>query len=467
MSVTLRPYQTDAAERVRNSFRIRRKAVLLVVPTGGGKTVIFAYVTEGAARKGNRVLVVAHRRELIRQASRKLADAGVDHGIIAPGFSRTNDPVQVASIQTIGRRPMAFGMFDLIIIDEAHHSIAGSYVQLIAAQPQAKLLGVTATPERADGRGLGISVGGVFDDMVLGPSVQDLVDGGYVTPARVFGPAVRPDLSGVRIRGGDYEKSGLEVAMDVPTLTGDAVSHYARHVPGQPNIAFCVSVQHAKNVAATFRAAGWRAFAVDGTDDADYRDRVINGLATGETQVLCTCDLISEGLDVPAVSAVSLLRPTQSLGLYLQQVGRGLRPAPGKTHLTVLDHAGCVMTHGLPEDDRTWSLTGREKKAPPPAIKQCPTCFTIHKPAQACPACGHCYAKTGSAAGRELQQVEGDLMEISAEMLRLRTTPLAQLLTGQETRAQLEAIRQARGYKPSWVWNVLQDRRARNGGQAA
>jgi DNA repair protein RadD len=302
---------------------------------------------------------------------------------------------------------------------------------------------------------------------VLGPSIAELIEGKFLTPVRVFAPATSPDLAGVRIKMGDYDTVELKAAMDVPTLTGDAVEHYARHCAGRPAIAFCVSVDHAKNVAAAFRAAGWRAAAADGSMATAERDAAIGGLATGAVQVLCTCDLVSEGLDVPAISAVLLLRPTKSLGLFLQQVGRGLRPAPGKSHLVVLDHAGCTLNHGMPDADRVWSLDGRAKKQAAPPTKQCPKCLAVHRPALACPECGYGYGHDKLKERPALQTVAGELSEIDAATLAaIRTTPLRTLLTGRETQAELEQICQARGYDPGWVWHTMHEQPRRQGDAA-
>jgi DNA repair protein RadD len=464
--IALREYQDVSVRALRAAYAAGKRAPLLALPTGGGKTVIFSYVTHGAQARGKRVLIVAHRRELIRQASNKLSDVGVQHGIIAPGFTPTRDTVQVASVQTLGNRLDRIGEFDLIVIDEAHHSVAGSWSRLIASQPRAKLLGVTATPERGDGRGLGITAGGVFDTLVTGPSVRWLTDNGYLAPARVFAPAHAPDLSGVAIRMGDYDRGGLSDAMNKPTITGDAEAHYRKHLNGAPAIVFCVDVQHAKDVAAAFAKMGWRATAADGSMKAPERDAAIGGLATGAVQVLCTCDLISEGLDVPAVSGVILLRSTKSLGLFLQQVGRGLRMAPGKSHLVVLDHAGCTLRHGMPDEERTWSLEGRPKKEQAPPTRQCPTCFAIFSPASVCPECGHSFESEIKAA-RELEVIAGELEEINAARLdALRRTPLAQLLTGRETLSELMEIQKTKGYKQGWAFHVIRERRERRGAAA-
>lgn len=463
MTVTLRPYQVEAVEAVRNAYRGGARAPLLVAPTGAGKTVMFSFVAQEAAARGKRALILAHRRELIRQASQKLYAAGVQHGIIAPGHTPTRDLVQVASVQTLGRRLQrgSTAVPDLIVVDEAHHAVAGQWATVAAAFPGARLLGVTATPERLDGRGLGVEAGGCFDALVLGPTIADLIAGGFLTPTRIFAPAEAPDLSGIRTRGGDYEASALADAMARPQLVGDAVAHYGRHAAGQPAILFSPSVAHAAAMAEAFRAAGWRAAAASGETSASERDAAIAGLATGAVQVLCSCDLVSEGLDVPAVGAVILMRPTKSLGLYLQQVGRGLRPAPGKTHLVVLDHAGNTLRHGPPEIPREWTLAGRPRKAKdkdeaPPA-RQCPQCFAVHAPAPACPECGHVY----EVASREIEHVAGELSEVTDELARRwgKSRPLSQVL--REARDEdLSAIAKARGYKPGWAWHMRKQRAA-------
>ncbi len=469
MSVELRSYQTDSVQGVRASYRAGRRAPLLVLPTGAGKTVTFSYIAHGVQCRGKRVLILAHRRELIRQASRKLADAGVPHGVIAPGFTGTSDLVQVASVQTLARRIETLPSFDLVVIDEAHHAIAGQYARIIAAQPNARLLGVTATPERLDGRGLGIHAGGCFDDMVLGPSVADLIAQGYLTPARVYAPAEKPNLSGVRTKGGDFDVKQLEERVNVATITGDVVAHYGRFAAGLPTIAFCITVQHAQDVAASLRAAGWRAVCGHGGMSPRDRDSAINGLATGDVQILTTCDLVSEGLDVPAVSAAILLRPTKSLGLYLQQVGRGLRPAPGKQHLVVLDHAGCTAVHDMPDAPRDWSLAGRPKANAEPSTMQCPECLAVQRLARKCALCGFAFGSDDDEEreGRELFHEDGDLVEMDEERIaRLRAGRLRDLLTGQESRRELEQIAWARGYKPGWVHKVLQDRQLERGAAA-
>lgn len=461
MPVTLRPYQARAVEAVRQSYRAGARAPLLVVPTGGGKTVIFSHITGNALGSGRSVLILLHRRELIRQTAQKLAAAGVPHGIIAPGHTPRREAVQVASVQTLGRRlsDNRFAAPDLIVIDEAHHAIAGQWKAVLDAWPQAKVLGVTATPERMDGRGLGTAVGGVFDDLVMGPTVAELVAQGHLTDTVVYAPPHAPDLSRVRTRGGDYDAAALRAAMEVPSITGDAVAHYAKHAPGQPAILFATSVQHAEAMAQVFRAQGWRAVAASGETPAKDRDAAIQGLATGAVQVLCACDLISEGLDVPAVSAVILLRPTKSLALYLQQVGRGLRPAEGKRHLVVLDHAGNTQRHGLVTMDREWSLRGRVKReAQDRDPQRCDGCRAfLPGRGRACEGCGW-FEEAAPRPPSELLHIPGELRNVTQEARNWGRQRRLEEVLAEASDADLPAIAAARGYKPGWVAHALRER---------
>lgn len=453
----LRPYQHQAIQDVREAFRTGAKAPLVVLPTGGGKTVVFGDIAASAAAKGKPVLILCHRRELIRQAANKLVAAGVTPGIIAPGHPATDALVQVGSIQTLAarlQRGIAPPPAGLVILDEAHHATAGTWRAVLDAMPGAKVLGVTATPCRADGKGLGVEAGGIFDTLVEGPTVQELIDLGFLTPTRVFAPKTGPDLTGIRTRAGEFEHGALDQVMRASTITGDAVREYARHAPGQPAIAFCCSVAHAEEVAAAFREASWRAQAVSGTSPQAERDAAISGLATGAVQLLCAADLISEGLDVPAVGAVILLRPTKSLALYLQQVGRGLRPAPGKAHLVVLDHAGNVERHGLIEMPRAWSLASAPKRPMKPG----------EEPVRPGP---------GGMRG-EAERIDGELSEMTEEtrarLMRLKTSPMPKLLEGVSSRRELHEIARARGFKPGWVhykWQEIEAQRAAREDRAA
>ena len=450
----LRPYQAQAVSGLRDALRTADSA-LLVMPTGAGKTVVFTEIARLATQKNKTVFVLVHRRELVNQASDKLKKAGVEHGIIAAGFDRSNHSVQVCSVQTLVRRLSTVTTPpDLVIIDEAHHSVAGSWDKIIGHFTNAKIVGVTATPSRLDGRGLGTH----FLTLVQGPYVAQLVDSGFLSQHKVFAPPIKVDLTKVKTRAGDYAKDDLDQAMDRPTITGDCISHYRRLADGLPAIAFCCSVKHATSVCSAFRAAGYRAKLVTGNMPMEERDEAISGLADGRTQILCSVDVVSEGTDVPEVSAAILLRPTQSEALYLQQVGRILRPQPGKIAI-VLDHVGSTVKHGFVDDRRIWSLDAKPKRQrkdePAPSVRQCPQCFAAFKPQPVCPMCGHEFPVKPK---RQLTQREGELKEMRRqdaierrekrkEQGRARTLP------------ELLALADRKGYKRGWAYKIFYGRR--------
>lgn len=457
--ITLRDYQQDAVDGVRNALRGGSRAPLLVSPTGSGKTVMFSYIAQQAMSRRSKVIILGHRREITQQISDALHQFGVQHGRITAGRTGSHDPIQVASVQTLARRIKKHpGRYqaDLIIVDEAHHATSGStWGQVVDAFPSAFLLGVTATPRRLDGKALGIQAGGYFDSLVLGPSVAELTERGYLCEARVFAPANGPDLSGVGKSGHDWQREDLAGAMDRPTITGDAVEHYRKLCHQAPGIAFCVSIAHAEHVAEEFKRAGYSAVALSGKTDPAERRRMIADLGRGQLNVLTSCDVVSEGTDIPAVVAGIMLRPTQSESLFLQQGGRILRPADDKPCAYLLDHAGNTFRHGLLTDERDWSLDGKKKRKRKDdeaafPVKQCPApgCYAIHKPAPACPVCGHVY----EVAKREIEQVAGELAEVDPKQVsRAKRAEQARARTLDE----LIQIGRQRDYKNPRAWATL------------
>lgn len=452
----LRPYQTALLDDARAAFRNGDRSVLIQLPTGGGKTVSGSHMIGGSSRRGKVCWWLSHRRELIAQTSRTFSAVGITHGIIAGGHS--SDPhklAQIGSVQTVARRLDRLAPPDLIIFDECHHLGAAQWAKIFEAFPEAKIVGLTATPWRLDGKGLGRW----FNTMVNGPTVADLIENGSLSRYRLFAPST-PDLSGVATQMGDYKKDSLAAAMDKPSIVGDAVAHYRKLCTGKRAVAFAVNIEHSQHIVEQFRGAGIPAEHVDGTMDTNSRDAAIQRFIAGETLILSNCELFGEGFDVPAIEAAILLRPTKSLSLHLQQVGRALRPAPGKSEAIILDHAGNSLIHGLPDDDREWSLEDRAKRKAGEkstvAIKSCPSCFHIHRPAPACPQCGHAYV----AAVREIEHVEGELQEVDLQALRIQKK---KEVANARSREALEAIAKQRGYKPGWVDNILRVRQSYGG----
>ena len=430
----LRPYQTQLVTDIRLQYQLGHRSVLAVLPTGGGKTVCFAHIAQSASVKGNRVLILVHRAELLDQASRAMP---VPHGIIAANRAMDlSHTVQVASVQTVARRlhllPRDF--FQLLVVDEAHHTTAGTWAKVIAHFSQAKLLGVTATPIRGDGRGLGEH----YQAMVQGPTAQQLTNDGFLAAAKVLAPPGF-DSAGLRKRMGDFD---MTQAADRVQM-GDCLGHYRKHLPGQTAIAFCCSVAHAEAVAHLFQRNGIAAASIDGSMDTNTRRELLQRLAVGDLKVLTSCALIGEGVDVPSVGGCILLRPTASVGLHLQMIGRCLRPQPGKTAV-VLDHVGNTLRLGHHLEERDWTLDGirkRDREAAP-SVKVCPQCFaTSPSTAQVCRDCGHAFAPQER---RELKQVDGELQEIA--VTKKREQGKAQSLQ------DLIALGHSRGYKNAVAW---------------
>jgi superfamily II DNA or RNA helicase len=439
--ICLRHYQLAAAHEIQTRILQGARRILVVAPTGSGKTVLFAHLTTQARARGLRVLIVAHRRELIHQACAKVLSYGLDEADV--GVVMASDPrrrpaagVQVASVDTLRyrTRPRA----DLVIIDECHRATAKSYRELSDAYPAAVHLGFTATPYRSDGRGLGE----VYDEIVVAASIGSLIAEGHLVEPRVFTVPTLPDLSKVRVRGGDYDERSLAEAVNTTSLVGDLIEHWKTHAGGVRTVAFAVSVEHSRHIADRFRAAGIAAEHLDGGTPTAERDGILARLASGTTRVVANCNCLSEGFDLPSVKCAILARPTKSAGLYLQQAGRILRPHEG-LRAVILDHAGCAAVHGLPQDEREFSLDGvtRRGTGRDAPSRTCPECFAV-LPASttACPECGFTFP------GKELvpEENEGTLVEV---------VPTARPSVPDARRVHLEQLRAlARAQRRDEAW---------------
>lgn len=414
--ITLRPDQQALTGRVRERFSSGVQSVLVVAPCGFGKTVCFASLTAQVARTGRRVMALVHREELLDQVSDTLSAFNVEHGCIAPGRPNYGQrPVQVASVFTLARRLADYAPPDLLIVDEAHHASANTWGKVFAAWPNAYRLGLSASPERLDGSGLG----DVFQEMLVGPTVRELIDQGSLSDYRLYAPPTTV-TQGLHTRMGDFDKKELHTAMDKPKITGNAVEHYKSLASGKRALVNCVSLDHAAHVVADFRAAGYRAARIDGKMEPWARRTLVRDFRENRLTILVSCEIVNEGFDVPGVEVAILLRPTKSLVLFTQQVGRALRPCKGKEYALILDHCNNTATHGLPDDARDWSLQGKETRRksegePSLSVRTCGQCFAACRSGTpACPYCGYQFP----IESRTVEEVEGTLTEVERQIAR-------------------------------------------------
>ena len=430
---TLRPYQLAAVERVRERIRGGRRRVLVVAPTGAGKTVIFSHIITNAIAHGSPALVMAHRVELIDQTVAKLLACGVPPqqlGVIRAKDPRTNSRalVQVASVDTLRNRTRPAAK--LVVIDECHRALSESYRQIAAEYPDSIHLGFTATPWRLDGKGLGR----MYEDLVVVATVQQLIDDEFLVQPLVFSHPERADLSKITTRGGDYNEDQLAEAVDKAPLIGRIVEHWRKHAEGMRTIAFAASVPHSLHIRDAFLAHGIAAEHLDGETPDGERKAILARFRSGETLVVSNCAVLTEGFDEPLAKCCILARPTKSRILYFQCVGRVLRTVEGRPDITsavVLDHAGCANEHGLPE------MTGEEDYSLDDEIKgrrtaittrTCPQCFKVTAGApRTCPYCGAAIATASNdtdPSDRVLEEADGELVlrqKEEAELAAIRS----------------------------------------------
>lgn len=376
MKYPLREYQSQLLHDVFllwSEAGVRR--VLAQLPTGGGKTVIFASAAGQFTDRGHPVLVLAHREELLLQAKEKLEHVtGQPVGLIKAGYPEERTaPIQVASVASLVNR--ALPPAALVIVDEAHHSAAQSYHQLLEQYPTAYILGVTATPARLDGRGFK----DIYDRLVLGPQVRWAIDRGYLSPFKLFAAPKTVNTQGVKRTAGDYNARQLARAVDTSLVAGDLIEAWRTFAPGKKTVVFAVNVEHSMAIAKAYSAAGIPAEHLDGETPQGDRKAVLERFKAGETQVLSNCGLFAEGFDLPSVEAVQCVRPTQSLTFWLQMVGRSLRPHPGKEYAIVIDHTENWIVHGTPDRPRHWSLEPVSLDAGRWNVV-CPDCHHVFRP---------------------------------------------------------------------------------------
>lgn len=406
-------------------------------------TIVFASIVYDAVARGRRVLILVHRRQLVDQIRAKLGPL--------PG-------VLVSTVQSVSRRLHLLRGFDFIITDEAHHALATTYLTVYAAFPAAKHLGVTATPWRMDGSGLG----DVFDVMVVGPSMRELIRDGYLCDYEYFAPDSKFDRAGIPRRGGDFIRSAAAERANKPTITGSMIELYKQHSPGALTMVFCASVEHAHDVAEACNRADIPAAALDGSMDDRERNEILDAYERREIRALTSVDLVGEGFDLPAIETIHELRPTESLVIHMQHWGRGLRPSPGKDRALLFDHVGNweVPGLGLPCQDREWSLASlprRKRGDSEPvevlAVRRCPACVRISPAWLAqCQYCGEPWP----VESRKVDEVEGRLSKVDKAKVDEQRAMLAAMSFGEAQAwatepSGLRIVAEARGYKPGWA----------------
>lgn len=412
--MALRDYQVKAWNGILSSFKNGKKSVVVTLPTGTGKGTLEAEFSVFLSKAGKRIIITTPRQEICLDVADRVKQAGGEVGIIAPWAKYEPEKlIQIAMAPTLANRYDKIEEPDVLIIDECHHSPATGYIKFINEWKDARRVGLTATLWRLDGQGFDA----IFDEHIEGEYIQWFVDNGYLTDVDVYAPFI-PEM-GPRRSGGDYTTSRMEEALENSSIFGDAVKAFKTKVrPGGTAVAFCCSKKHAQLTADIFNAAGIPAEVLLGEHQGDVRKGIIGRLSKGITHVVCAVDVISEGFDLPSIDAVILMRPTQSLSLYLQQVGRVLRTifaagfdlstkigrlnaiaAGPKPRAIVIDCAGNFDRHGHPLNDRDFSLSPPEavglstthtKDGSDLSTRRCEECLQVMMaPVSLCPYCGH------------------------------------------------------------------------------
>jgi superfamily II DNA or RNA helicase len=460
--IELRPYQHDAiADFHRNATG--KRCIILVAPTGAGKTIIATDIINAVLRENLNasVLVLAHRREIITQTAGKLLKAGISHGIIQAGVRpRPLERVQVASIQTLWVRTQNGSIelppADLLWIDECHHCPAMTYRKIIEAYPNAILLGTTATPCRGDGRGLG----GIFEDIIETPQVAELVKQKHLVGTKVYAP-VDPDLRGVETRQGDYVESQLDERMNRDALVGDIVEHWHKYAERRKTVAFACSVAHSIHIRDEFIKSGVRAEHIDGSTPKPERDATLARLERGEIELVSNCMVLTEGWDMPEAGCVILARPTKKMGLYRQMVGRVLRPADGKRDAIVLDHSGAVFRHGFVEDPVEWTLEPDKRAVSPTHQKrgergsrlhECRNCGVVCVAGEACWYCGYLPQRPP----RAVDIIDGELGIVGRD--RHANGQVYDAAARARWHGMFVHICREHGYKPGWATHKYKEK---------
>lgn len=425
----LRGYQTELINNIRKSVSRGNRAIVAVLGCGGGKSVIQGTIAANATAKGNRVLFLVHRKELCEQITNTFRMCGVDFSLCTVGM-----------VQTISKRLHLTAKPDIIITDECHHSTAKTYTKIYDAFPNALKLGFTATPCRLNQGGLG----DVYSDLITSVSTQWLIENKYLSPYKYYSVKLA-DTSNLHIRAGEYKADEVNELMQNKEIYGETVKQWERLARNKKTIIYCASVEASRMTAIEFQSAGYISYSLDCTTPKNERTSVMEQFRNGDIKILCNAELFGEGLDVPDCECVVLLRPTQSLTLYIQQSMRSMRYMPNKTAI-IIDHVGNCYSHGLPDDDRTWTLESKKRQENTVKIRECQNCYAVYPPTKTkCPYCG--YEATKEVQRKDKKIVDIDLVEVERQK-NLRNTRLqdAELSTW----AEVVEFQKAKNYKFAW-----------------
>lgn len=417
----LRGYQLNLIDRIARAMAAGYKKILVVLPTGGGKTIIAKTLVEACIEQALGGMFLVHRRELIRQTGETFGNGGMDYGTIMGKLPIDNSKLlQLASIQTlVGRLPLV-NRPKLMLVDETHHAVARQWYRILEWFSDSYVVGLTATPERLDGRGLREAG---YEILIEGPTVAELMAMGYlVRDYSYYGPDA-PDSSELHFHTRAFEQEAAAYSEE-PRIVGSVVKHYLKRAEGTQGIVFAQNIRHSMMLAEAFCKRGVRAQHVDGTTDEDLRDRYDKMFKNGELDILTNVNLFTEGYDVPRITYVGIARISDSLAFHRQALGRGMRPFEGKDRAIFCDHAGNWQRGlGLPDTPVKWSLDGHKKgrtgvalaAAEVEPVKQCGECFLIVKSGvHECPRCGREFPIKTRAQVK--QDKKAELVEIRKEM---------------------------------------------------
>ena len=457
----LRPYQQRLIEMARAEMREGKRRVLIVAPCGAGKTILSAFMCGEHAAKGGKILYLAHRAELLSQAAQTFERAGIAEAKPFKGESaiKVGESITVMSVQTAARRTGKMQQPTMIVVDECHHIASQTYQHVINAWPDAYVVGLTATPVRLDGKGLGDT----FQAMVSAVDAKWLIDHHFLAPYRYFSvPGI--DTSGLKKVRGDYAAGDMEALFSAAgnaKIAGDVIKHYKRIAEGQQAICYCPTVRISKDYAEKFRKAGISAEHMDGGTPKAEREGIVERFRQGEVKIICNVDLLGEGFDVPDCAVTIMLRPTASLSLYIQQAMRCMRYREGKRAI-IIDHVSNYKRHGAPDADREWTLNGKKRKVKEsdvPKTRTCPECYAeLEANVKKCPECGYEFDTETKDAEPIEEDTSTELAEIKFRVEYGKERPLGDALSEAKSYADLIQIGRARGYKPGWAWHMAKQR---------